>query len=202
MPRNRCYNPAMLWQKLPTIDGQRTRLRWISRTDVDGLFRIFSDPEVMRYWSTPPLEDRDAAIALLADIHDGFRRRFLMKWGVALIPSDDLIGTVTLIHLDLTHRRAEIGYALNREFWGKGYIQESLQSLLAYAFGELNLHRLEADVDPRNAASIRTLERLGFQREGYLRERWHVGGEVQDALFFGLLRHDWNNQKDKTQPPV
>jgi RimJ/RimL family protein N-acetyltransferase len=46
-------------------------------------------------------------------------------------------------------------------------------------------------VDPRNAASIRTLERLGFQREGYLRERWQVNGETQDALFYGLLRPDW-----------
>ena len=49
----------------------------------------------------------------------------------------------------------------------------------------------EADVDPRNAASIRTLERLGFQREGYLRERWQVNGEIQDALFYALLRPDW-----------
>ena len=60
-----------------------------------------------------------------------------------------------------------------------------------YAFEVLDLHRIEADVDPRNAASIRTLERLGFQREGYLRERWQVNGEIQDALFYGLLRPDW-----------
>ena len=50
---------------------------------------------------------------------------------------------------------------------------------------------IEADVDPRNSASIRTVERLGFEREGYLRERWQVNGEIQDALFFGLLRPDW-----------
>jgi RimJ/RimL family protein N-acetyltransferase len=65
--------------------------------------------------------------------------------------------------------------------------------LLAYAFDELDLRRIEADVDPRNAASIRTLERLGFRREGYLRERWRVNGEVQDALFYGLLRREWRN---------
>jgi RimJ/RimL family protein N-acetyltransferase len=63
--------------------------------------------------------------------------------------------------------------------------------LLNYSFNELNLHRLEADVDPRNAASIRTLEKLGFRQEGYLRERWLVGGGIQDSLFYGLLRSEW-----------
>jgi RimJ/RimL family protein N-acetyltransferase len=71
---------------------------------------------------------------------------------------------------------------------------EALTLLFAFAFGELRLRRLEADVDPRNAASIRSLERLGFRREGYLRERWCVNGEIQDALFYGLLRREWEER--------
>jgi ribosomal-protein-alanine N-acetyltransferase len=63
--------------------------------------------------------------------------------------------------------------------------------LLAFAFEELGLHRIEADVDPRNTASLQSVERLGFQREGYLRERWQVNGEIQDTVFFGLLRGEW-----------
>ncbi|MGZ5443472.1 MAG: GNAT family N-acetyltransferase [Thermoanaerobaculia bacterium] len=61
---------------------------------------------------------------------------------------------------------------------------------MRFAFQTLGLHRLEADVDPRNTASIRCLERLGFRREGYARERYHLGGEVQDAVLYGLLRKD------------
>ena len=72
-------------------------------------------------------------------------------------------------------------------------MQETLKAVLNYAFDVLNLHRIEADVDPRNDASVRTLERLGFQREGYLRERWQVNGEIQDAFFYGLLRPDWES---------
>ena len=94
-------------------------------------------------------------------------------------------------NLDLAQGRAEIGYAQALAYWGKGYINEALQALLSYAFEEMKLRRLEADVDPRNVASIKTLERLGFEREGYLRERWHVGGEIQDALFYGLLKRQW-----------
>jgi RimJ/RimL family protein N-acetyltransferase len=62
-------------------------------------------------------------------------------------------------------------------------------------FDDLQLNRIEADVDPRNAASCRALERLGFLREGLLRERWIVGGEVSDSAMYGLLRADWLAQR-------
>jgi RimJ/RimL family protein N-acetyltransferase len=181
----------MDWQRLPTISTSRLTLRWITNEDVDDLFAIFSNVEVMRYWSTPPLADRDAAVALLNEIHDSFKRQAMLKWGVARKADNRIIGTTTLYNLDFANRRAEVGYALGREYWGRGYMQEALQALLSYCFETLDLRRLEADVDPRNQASIQTLERLGFQREGYLRERWEIAGEIQDALFYGLLRPEW-----------
>ncbi|MEP6570388.1 MAG: GNAT family N-acetyltransferase [Acidobacteriota bacterium] len=181
----------MDWDHLPTINTSRLLLRCISAEDVDDFYAVYSNPEVMRYWSTPPLADRSAASKLISEIHEGFRRHELLKWGIALRTDDKLIGSVTLFHPDFTHRRVEIGYALGRAYWGNGYMQETLKAVLNYAFEKLNFHRIEADVDPRNAASVRTLERLGFQREGYLRERWQVNGEIQDAYFYGLLRPDW-----------
>ena len=184
----------MNWERLPAINTNRLSLRWISAEDVDDVYTIYSDPEVMRYWSTPPLADRNAASKLVSEIHESFKRRELLKWGIALRRDDTLIGSVTLFHPDFTHRRAEIGYALGRAHWGQGYMQETLKAVLTYAFEVLEFHRIEADVDPRNVASIRTLESLGFQREGYLRERWQVNGEIQDALFYGLLRPDWEQQ--------
>lgn len=181
----------MNWEYLPTISANRVSLRAITERDLDSLFTIFSDPEVMRYWSSPPLKNREAAEALLRDMQDKFRRKLYFQWGIALRTDDSLIGTSTLFHIESNNHRAEIGYALGRAHWGKGYIQEALTALLGYAFSELNLHRIEADVDPRNERSIRTLERLGFKKEGYLRERWKVDEELQDAFFYGLLRREW-----------
>jgi ribosomal-protein-alanine N-acetyltransferase len=181
----------MAWEHLPTINTNRLSLRAITADDVDDFYAIYSNLEVMRYWSTPPLPDRDAASKLISEIHESFERHEILKWGIALRSDHTLIGSVTLFHLDFTHRRAEIGYALGRPFWGKGYMQETLKAVLSYAFEELNLHRIEADVDPRNTASVKTVERLGFRREGYLRERWQVNGEIQDAYFYGLLRPEW-----------
>ena len=181
----------MDWTHLPTINTRRLSLRPIRAEDVDDFYAVYSDPEVMRYWSTPPLPDREAASKLISEIHEGFERHELLKWGIALRTNEKLIGSVTIFHPDFTHRRSEIGYALARPYWRQGYMIETLNAVLNYAFTELNMHRIEADVDPRNEASARTLERLGFQREGYLRERWHVNGEIQDALFYGLLKPDW-----------
>jgi RimJ/RimL family protein N-acetyltransferase len=181
-------------ETLPTITAERVALRWLTGEDVRDLFAVFSDPDVMRYWSSPPLVEIEEASELLAHIQDCFRRRVLFQWGVARRADDRVIGTCTLFHPDLGNRRAELGYALGREHWGQGYMQEALRALLNYSFGDLNLHRLEADVDPRNASSARTLEKLGFRQEGYLRERWLVGGGVQDSLFYGLLRSEWRTQ--------
>ena len=178
-------------EKLPVIEASRVRLRHLEESDTDSLFEIFSDREAMRYWSAPPFEERAEAAKLLAEIHEYFRQKTLFQWGIARRDDDKIIGTSTLFHLDGKNRRAEIGYALNRQFWGNGFVNEALTALFNFAFAELNLHRIEADVDPQNSASIRVLERLGFQKEGYLRERWIVGGEIQDALFYGLLRSDW-----------
>jgi RimJ/RimL family protein N-acetyltransferase len=148
----------------------------------------------MRYWSTVPLPDREAAAELQREIADSNESNSILKWGLALRDSNTVIGTTTLFHLNLENGRAEIGYAMGSAYWGKGYMNEALNALVSHAFEAMDLRRLEADVDPRNAASIRTLERLGFQREGYLRERWHVNGEIQDALFYGLLRREWRKE--------
>ena len=180
---------------LPVITTERVVLRWISEDDIDGLYEIFSDPQVMRYWSSPPIDNREAAVELQRDIAASNEKNTMLKWGLALRESNAVIGTATLFHLNLDNGRAEIGYAMGRAYWGKGYMNEALQALVSHAFEVMNLRRLEADVDPRNTASIRTLERLGFQREGFLRERWNVDGEIQDALFYGLLRHEWKPAK-------
>ena len=181
----------MDWEHFPTINTSRLSLRAISAEDVDDFYAVYSNPEVMRYWSTPPLTNKEAASKLINEILEDVERHEILKWGIALRADDKLIGSVTLFHLDFTHRRAEIGYAQGRAYWGNGYMQEALRAVLNYAFETLNLHRIEADVDPRNDGSVRTLERLGFRREGYLRERWQVNGEIQDAFFYGLLRPDW-----------
>ncbi|MBL8743517.1 MAG: GNAT family N-acetyltransferase, partial [Myxococcales bacterium] len=157
-------------------------------TDVPALFEVFGDPEVTRYWSFSAYERIEQAADLFGRIEQHFAEKTLFQWGIAETASGRVIGTTTLYQVDLRHRRGEIGFALRRDRWGQGLAGEAVARLIDFAFDELALHRLEADADPRNSASLALLERAGFRREGLLRERYHVNGEIQDAAVLGLLR--------------
>ncbi|MDQ3070043.1 MAG: GNAT family N-acetyltransferase [Acidobacteriota bacterium] len=183
---------AYSWgESLPPLDAPRVRLRPLRDDDVPALFEIFGDPDAMRYWSAPPLADMDGARALLEDIRRHFAARTLFQWGIALRADDRVIGTVTIFQIDNDHRRAEIGFALGRAQWGNGYASSAVTALIRFAFETLDLHRIEADPDPQNAASISVLVKQGFKREGFLRERYWLNGEPQDAEYYGLLRREW-----------
>ncbi len=181
----------MIPDNVPLLDTDRLSLRELRHDDVADMYRIFSNLEVMRYWSRPVMTDEQDAHEMLREIITGARERKFLQWGVALKDTDRVIGTCTLFANDEKHKRTEIGYVIGRDHWRQGFAGEIVPRIIDFAFNELGLHRIEADIDPRNTGSIRIVERLGFQREGLLRERYHVDGEIQDSAFFGLLKSDW-----------
>ena len=176
---------------VPTLAAERVTLRPLRADDVYALFAIFSDAEVARYWSRPPMTHLAQARAMLRQVREGYRSGEILQFGIERHDDAVVIGTCTLFHVHAQSRRAELGYALGSPYWRQGYMHEALQRLARYAFEDLDLIRLEADIDPRNEASERALLRLGFVKEGYMRERWVVGGTVSDSAVFGLLRREW-----------
>ena len=176
---------------LPALRAPRLTLRTLIEADVADVLAVFSDPRVLRYWDGPLMTTHQDAMQYIERIHYGFRRRELMQWGIADAATDAVIGTCTLAHLSITHERAEIGFALRQNRWGQGLGSEAVTAAIDFAFKELGLHRVEADVDPRNERSLRLLERLGFRREGYLRERYCMNGERQDAVMMAVLQSEW-----------
>lgn len=186
-------------ERLPTLHSGHLVLRWLDEADLDALYAIFSDAQALRYWSHPPFATTRDAVRYLDGIRAGFRDDRLYQWGIARREDNAVIGTATLNHIDRGNRRAEIGFILAREHWGRGHVQEILPVLIDHAFGAMGLHRLEADVDPRNEASLKALRRLGFVEEGRLRERWYVGGEPQDSVLLGLLAPEWAARRAAAQ---
>jgi RimJ/RimL family protein N-acetyltransferase len=153
----------------------------------------------MRYWTRPPMIAHEEAEGLVDEMLQAFGHRERLSWVVA-DKADIAIGTCTLFHFDARHRHAEVGYALRSGLWGKGLAREAVALALGWAFDTLGLHRVEASIDPRNAASRRLLERLGFTSEGVLRERYFVGDAVSDAEMFGLLAEDWRRRSTAARP--
>ena len=175
---------------LPELHSERLRLRALRADDRDGLFALYSDPEVTRYWSFPAWTDPAQADAWLAE-RLPLGPPSVYAWALTEPGQDRLIGTTALFALAGPMHRAELGYSLARSHHGRGLASEAVRLALAFAFGTLGLERIEADVDPRNLASCRLIERLGFQREGLLRDRWRVGDEFADSAIYGLLRRDY-----------
>ena len=174
-----------------TLHTDRLLLRPLREGDAPALFEIFSDPKVMRYWSTPPWASIEQAHAVIAEDKRGLAAGDYLRLGIERTGDGQLIGVCSLFSLSEQCRRAEVGYALATAASGRGFMHEALTALLDHAFLDLDLNRIEADIDPRNTASARCLARLGFKQEGHLRERWIVNGEISDSIIYGLLRSEW-----------
>lgn len=175
----------------PQLSTPRLLLRPLQDSDAEALFAVFSDPAVMRYWSTPPWPDPEHARQRIAGDAAGHAAGEHLALGIVRRADGQLIGRCTLFDRWPSCRRAQVGYGLAASAWGQGFAAEAVGALLDHGFAALDLNRVEADIDPGNAASARMLERLGFTREGLLRERWIVGGETSDSAIYGLLRREW-----------
>jgi RimJ/RimL family protein N-acetyltransferase len=176
---------------LPTLCGKQVVLRHPRGDDVDALYALFSNAEALRFWSHGPWSSRLQAETYLRDIHAGAASGGLLQWGVTLAGDNRLIGTTTLYGLARDHARCEIGFALHPDYWGQGLAADAVRTVLEHAFSALGLLRVEADVDPHNAPSLRLLDALGFTREGYARERYRLGGGTQDSVMLGLLAREY-----------
>lgn len=183
---------AIFRDGLPTIEGPMLRLRAMVPADRAAVFELYRDKEAVRFGFSPKMDEAADADAVIAETARLASARTLFHWGVARTTDDVIVGHATLLSLAPAHRRAEVGYSIEKSQWGRGLGTLAVELLIGFAFDTLGLRRLEADVDPRNVGSLRVLEKHGFQREGYLRKRWELAGEVQDGIFFGLLREEWS----------
>jgi RimJ/RimL family protein N-acetyltransferase len=173
------------------ITTQRLALRLVREEDLPSLLEMNADDAVTRflpYESWRGMEDaREWLGRAVARLAAGEAWQFV----IVQRASGRVIGSCLLFHFDLPNGRAELGYLLGREHWGAGYMQEAAAALIDFAFGTAGLRRLEAQIDPRNEASARLLERVGFVKEGHLRQRWDSKGDISDSGLYGLLRSEW-----------
>jgi RimJ/RimL family protein N-acetyltransferase len=175
----------------PTLHTARLRLRPFTGADADALFALHSNAHVLRYWDSPPWSEPARAERFIAVCRqlgeDGSGARVAMDRA-----SDGVfIGWCGLTKWNPDYRSASLGYCLDDEAWGHGYATEAARALLQWGFETLDLNRVQAEADTRNAASARVLEKLGFVLEGTLREDCVVNGDVSDSWVYGLLRREW-----------
>jgi ribosomal-protein-alanine N-acetyltransferase len=183
----------------PTLLTARLRLRPFADTDADDLFALHSSSYVLRYWDSPPWSEPARAERFITTCRQMAEEGTGVRLAVDRVCDGAFIGWCSLNRWNPDYRSAALGYCYTDAAWGQGYATEAARALLRWAFDTLDLNRLQAEADTRNMASARVLEKLGFVREGTLREDCIVNGEVSDSWVYGLLRREWQPPSEPAQ---
>jgi ribosomal-protein-alanine N-acetyltransferase len=169
-----------LFEPFPVLRKQPVLLRQIKPSDQIAVFQGLSDPDVIRYYGVEyhSLADTKAQMDWYRDIQ---QQGSGIWWAITTEAVGDLIGTCGLYNIQAQHRKAELGYWLLPHYWRQGVMRATLETVMAYGFGTLNLHRIEAYVETKNVASGRLLQKMGFQHEGTLQDT-----EIKHGRFISL----------------
>ena len=174
----------------PQLESNRLVLRRLTLKDVDFIFQHFSNPEVNRFLlDDDPVTRREQAEEIIRFYLEPFGKTY-NRWGIVQKVSGALMGTSGYHNWNNRDRRAEIGYDLSPAFWGLGFMTEALREVLHHGFEGMWLNKIQAIVHPENTRSASLLEKLGFQKEGLLRQYHRVLDEYYDHLLYSLLRTD------------
>jgi RimJ/RimL family protein N-acetyltransferase len=176
----------------PELHTPRLRLRPFTDADVAPLYALHSSAHVLRYWDSPPWTELARAHRFLATCRRIEEEGTGARLAVDRVSDGAFIGWCGLTGWNPDFRSASLGYVFTSATWGHGYATETAHAVLRWAFDTLDLNRVQAETDTRNVASARVLQKLGFVREGTLREDCVVNGDVSDSWVFGLLRREWH----------
>ena len=181
-----------LFANFKELQSDRLLLRQITSQDSEALFEIYSNKEVMLYFDDRgAFESLSEAEDMAKGYEDGIKNRAEIRWGIVLKETGKLIGTCGFHAISDYDKRVEVGYDLNREYWGQKIMTEALSLIISFAFEVSDVNRIEAFVEPPNTGSRTLLEKLGFTMEGTLRQHEMCRGELIDIQILGLLRKDW-----------
>jgi RimJ/RimL family protein N-acetyltransferase len=177
------------------IETSRLLIREFEPSDVDPVFRYTAEQQGIFFHENPTLTQSDVEdwlneLLRLAQEPERMRHQF----AVDLRESGTLIGTAR-VHVDVPDdHQGSVGYAFWHDHWGKGIATEAATAMLDFGFDQLGLHRIEATIDPDNAASVRIAEKLGMRLEGHMKERFSTPDGWRDSLLYATTEDEWRRR--------
>jgi ribosomal-protein-alanine N-acetyltransferase len=173
---------------IPALRTERLVLREPALADAPAVLVFRGDPRVQRF-NDEPLRDVAAAEAFIRFLRADSASDARRHW--AITADEEVVGLIGLHTWQHHHRRAELGYDMAISRWGQGIASEAARTVIDYGFTEMKLHRIQAHTIADNHRSVRLLERLGFHREGTLRE-YSMEDDLtfHDSAVYGLLATD------------
>lgn len=173
------------------LPGRHVLLREFTRSDIDDVLAIIGDDRVTR-WLSFDTRDRTGAIRTVEVARNAAAANPRTEYYLAVqpLPQTRLIGFVRLALGGV--RAAKLGYAVHADHWNRGYATDAASTILDFGFRKLDLHRVTAAVGPDNDASTAVLTRLGFSREGRLRDHVFTNDAWRDSILYSLLSHEFH----------
>ena len=177
----------------PEIKTQRLFLRQVALSDTREILFLRSNEQVMHFIDREKTKTSEEAAAFLQTIIDQYQKNEALMWAITLADQPEkLIGTVGYWHMQKEHFRAELGYTLHPDHWKKGIMNESIRAVISYGFGPMQLHSIEARINPDNLASANVLEKTGFSRDGYFKEDYYFQGRFKDTAIYSIVNTQQN----------
>lgn len=177
----------LLFDSFPCLETDRFQLIQINSTHVNNIFDLYSDKKVTKYFDLLAFETLKESEETIHFYEHRYLNNEGIRWGIAFKESSEIIGTLGFNRI-ITDHKAKLGYDLQSKYWGKGYMKEALDAIISYAFEELNIHRIEAEVMQGNIGSERLLSKLNFTKEGILRKWMYWNDQYFDISMFSLLK--------------
>jgi len=171
----------------PNLETERLLLRRVDANDANEILTLRSNPETMKYIPRPMLKTIDEALELIKMFDEKIETNEGINWAITLKGNPKLIGIIGYYRTKPEHYRSEIGYMLLPEFNGKGIISEAIKEAVNYGFNGMQLHSIEAVIDPENYGSARVLEKNNFIKEAHLKENEFYDGRFLDTVIYSLL---------------
>lgn len=178
---------AINFSPFPNLETERLLLRRVDVKDVNEIIALRSNPETMKYIPRPLVKTIEDALEHIAMMDAKIENNEGINWAITQKGNPKLIGVIGHYRIKPEHYRAEIGYMLLPEFSGKGIISEAVKEVVKYGFKGMQLHSIEAVIDPENNASAKVLEKNGFVKEAHLKENEFFEGRFLDSVIYSLL---------------
>lgn len=186
-------NREDVFSNFPTLETERLILRKLRLEDAKDLFEYASDKEVTKYVTWEPHKSIEDSVNLIKFTHERYEKREGIIWGIVCKENKKVIGTCDISPVT-KHFRAEIAYALSRDYWGKGIMTEAVKEAIKFGFEKMNLNRIQAMCIPENIGSYRVMEKVGMKYEGLIREYMYIKGKFQDLKLYSILRREYFEQ--------
>ena len=173
----------------PTIKTERVLLRQFVENDLENVYKGLSAPEIIKYYgvSYKTLEDTKAQMRFFADLE---KERTGIWWAVCSLNNKTFYGAGGLNSLSKKHKKAEIGFWLLTEFWGKGIMTEVMPIICKYGFENLGLHRIEGLVETDNLNCKNAMKKLDFKHEGTMKDCEIKNGKFISLDIYSKLKTD------------